>query len=113
MKGETKRIARPLPVVRQLASKIVFLPRVQTGADVGQVIVYLLGDLLGRRGLNEWREQCAGILRCGDHQCAAVCSNAVFPCAAVRAGGTQNCERKNTDFTHDGKVAPGGARGRL
>src|SRR6266436_9218929 len=71
VKRQRKRVAGPVPAVRERRAKSFFVPGVEVRADVSEVIVKLLGDLLRLRGDAERREKRPGIRGRHYNQCAA------------------------------------------
>src|SRR6266699_462320 len=61
VKRECQRVAGPVPAVRERRAKSFFVPGVEVRANVSEVIVKLLSDLLRLRGDAERREKRPGI----------------------------------------------------
>src|SRR6266853_2882816 len=71
VKRQRQRVAGPVPAVRERRAKSFFVPGVEVRADVSEVIVDLLGDLLRLRGDSERREKRPGICSRCYNKCAA------------------------------------------
>src|SRR6266699_120569 len=71
VKRQRKRVAGPVPAVRERRAESFFVPGVEVRSDVGEVIVKLLGYLLRLRGDAERREKRPGIRGRHYNQCAA------------------------------------------
>src|SRR5258705_13029643 len=69
VKRQRQRVAGPVPAVRERRAKSFFVPGVEVRADVSEIIIKLLGDLLRLRGNAERREKRPGIRgRCYDQR---------------------------------------------
>src|SRR6267154_6324288 len=57
VKRQRERVAGPVPAVRERRAKSFFVPGVKVRADVSEIIIKLLSDLLRLRGDAERREK--------------------------------------------------------
>jgi hypothetical protein len=111
MESESQRVGRPAPAIGELAAIIILVAGVETRSDVGEVVVDLLGDLLGRSIGDERRKKRLRIVERSNDERAAGVSGGFFS-SAFRTAGDNDGDEDRDSRTPGEKVANSAEPGR-